>query len=90
MLDTEFDRLLTVCRIQLSEEERPKIKKDIEEIIEYFNTLDTLDVKETDAAYHPVPIKGKMRNDKLEEFPDINLILSNTKTYRFYVVGPKA
>lgn len=86
--DKEFSRLLSICRIQLSESERQLIKKDVDEIISYFNSLAEVSTKGVKEAYHPIKIKEKLRDDEPSEFSDTNLILKNTKTYRFYVVGP--
>lgn len=88
MEDAEFDRLLKICRLRLSEKEREKIKKDVDEIIGYFNAVDRQNCDDA-PAYHPVELKEKTREDKVERFEDVDGLLSNTKTYRGYVIGPK-
>ncbi len=86
--DAEFIRLLKICRIHPSESELPALKKNVDEILTYFNSLEEVDTKHVKEAYHPIDIREKFRNDNTSDFPDIDLILKNTKTYRFYVVGP--
>lgn len=88
MDDKEFSRLLKVCRIRLSEAERTGIKKDVDEVLACFNSLDEVDTKGVEEAYHPTRVKEKLREDKPSDFPDMDMILKNTKTHRFYVVGP--
>ncbi len=88
MDDSEFSRLLKICRIHLSEDERLAIKKDTNDILEYFNSLSEVSTKEVHEAYHPISVPEKMRSDVPLDFPDVPLLLKNTKTYRFYVVGP--
>ena len=85
----EFDRLLKVCRISLSRDEKDRIINDIEEIIKYFNTLNEFETGNTSESYHAIQIPERLRQDKVEAFQNTNGILKNTKTYRFYVVGPK-
>ncbi len=89
MQEKEFDRLLKVCRIELSGSERSKIKKDFEEILQYFNSISEVDTKSAKDAYHAVEIPEQLRADEPVEFEAQELILKNTKTYRFYVVGPE-
>lgn len=88
MDDEDFERLLKICRLRLSEADKPQIKKDIEEVLDYFNVLDDVGM-EGEMAYQPVSIEGRMREDSVEDFKNIRGMLKNTKTYRFYVVGPK-
>ncbi|MCL5428004.1 MAG: Asp-tRNA(Asn)/Glu-tRNA(Gln) amidotransferase subunit GatC [Candidatus Marsarchaeota archaeon] len=88
MDDKEFSRLLSICRIHLRESERAAIKRDVDEVLEYFNSLESVDTNGVIEAYHPVAVGEKLREDAPSEFPDIGIILKNAKTYRFYVVGP--
>ncbi len=88
MDENEFERLLAICRIRLSEKEKPLIKNDIEEVLEYFNMLDSVDAKGR-VAYQPVEVEGVMRDDNVEAFGNVAGMLKNAKTFRFYVVGPK-
>ncbi len=84
----EFERLLKVCRIRLSENETEEMKKEIDEILAYFDKIDNIKCEE-DPAYQPIDLPEQLREDVTEQFNDIDAILANTKTYRFYVVGPK-
>ncbi len=89
MEEKELSRLLKICRLELSEKEQKDIKKDIEEVVAYFDILENVDTKGTEVAYHPINVSEKLREDKAEQFGNVEGILKNTKTYRFYVVGPK-
>ncbi|MDP8012759.1 MAG: Asp-tRNA(Asn)/Glu-tRNA(Gln) amidotransferase subunit GatC [Nanoarchaeota archaeon] len=88
MDDTEFDRLLRICRLRLDKKERERIKKDVDEIIGYFNKIDDLNC-DLEPAFHPIEIEGKMREDSVEKFDDQEALLKNTKTYRNFVLGPR-
>ena len=89
MEEKEFSRLLKICRLELSEKEQKGIKKDIEEVVAYFDILENVDTGNAKAAYQPIDVPEKLREDKVEQFGNVEGILKNTKTYRFYVVGPK-
>ncbi len=89
MLDGDFDRLLGICRLELTDDERQRVKSEIEEVIKYFDSLDRIDCSSESEAYQPVPIREKVRGDAVEACQDADLLLKSTKTYRFYVIGPK-
>ncbi len=89
MESEDFERLLKVCRLRLADKEKDRIKKDIDEIINYFNTIDSVDCDKYHPSYHPVDILPKKRPDKIEPFHEAGKILKNSKIYRFYIVGPK-
>ncbi|MGI0141811.1 MAG: Asp-tRNA(Asn)/Glu-tRNA(Gln) amidotransferase subunit GatC [Candidatus Micrarchaeales archaeon] len=88
MQDQDFDRLLAVCRLRLSEKEHAKIKTDIDEIINYFNSIEKVDTAKLEPSYHPIQIEERLREDKVEPFDNPDSLLKGTKTHRFYVVGP--
>ncbi len=88
MENTDFERLLKIARIHLTDSEKEKIRKDIEEIINYFNEVDKIDC-DLKPAFHPIEIKGETREDVIERFDNVQGLLKNTKTYRNYVIGPK-
>ncbi len=89
MDDKEFKSLLETARISLIETESEKIKKDLEEVISYFDQLDKIDCGNLQPAYHPIEIPGIMRDDVPEEFKEKKELLDNTKTHRLYVIGPE-
>jgi Asp-tRNAAsn/Glu-tRNAGln amidotransferase C subunit len=82
----DFDRLLKVCRIRLEKEEKEKMEKEIDDIIKYFDVLDSVKIEEVNEQRAKVE---RLRKDEVKQFDNIEGLLKNTKTYRFYVVGPK-
>ncbi len=89
MEDKEFDRLLKISRIKLSEEEKQRIQNDIEGILRYFDSVDKFNEAKIKPAFHPIRIEGHPRGDKIEKFEDKDSLLSNTKTYRGFIIGPR-
>jgi aspartyl/glutamyl-tRNA(Asn/Gln) amidotransferase C subunit len=84
-----IDSLCKVSRIALTEEEKARMEKELEEILEYFDSISDVDCDSYDPAYHPVEIQPKFREDEVEEYISADETISQTKTYRFFVVGPK-
>jgi len=85
-MQSDFDKLLKVCRIRLDKEEKEKMEKELEEIIKYFDVLDSVRIEEVNEQRAKVE---RLRKDEVKQFDNIEGLLKNTKTYRFYVVGPK-
>jgi len=89
MQDSDFERLLSVCRLRLGDGEKAQIKKDIDSIISYFSTIESVDTSKLEPSYHPIEIEERLREDRVEPFENPDALLKGTKTYRFYVVGPE-
>lgn len=89
MEEKDFDRLLKTCRLSLAPEEKIQIKKDIDNIIEYFNTISDVKCDEYAPAYQPIKVVPKVRKDVVEHFKESGKLLKNSKIYRFFIVGPK-
>ncbi len=89
MEEKEFDRLLKICRISLKDTEKKSVKGDIDEIITYFNSIDSVKCDKYKPAYQPVDIPPRKRPDEPEPFKEVGKLLENSKIYRFYIVGPK-
>ena len=48
--------------------------------------LDSVKIEEVNGQHAKVE---RLRQDEVKQFDNIEGLLKNTKTYRFYVVGPK-
>ncbi|MCL5018026.1 MAG: Asp-tRNA(Asn)/Glu-tRNA(Gln) amidotransferase subunit GatC [Candidatus Parvarchaeota archaeon] len=89
MEDAEFDRLLKVCRLKVPAKQREKLRKDTDDILRYFDKISEVKCDDVKPAFHSIDIPGKYREDKQAKFENVEGILKNTKTYRFFVIGPK-
>lgn len=88
MKDEEFERLLKITRIKLTPKEREVIKRDVDEILGYFDKIERLHV-EKKPAYQPIDVPTRMRKDVVKKFKDPSVLLKETETYNAYVLGPK-
>ena len=62
MEDKEFDRLLKITRLRVSDEERVQLKKDFEQVVAYFDEISSVEAS-GEPAYHPVEVPGRLRED---------------------------
>ncbi len=88
MKDDEFDRLLKTTRLKLSPDEKSKMKKDIDEIIGYFDKIDKIRT-EGEPAYQPIYVPSVFREDKVRAFSDIDALKKPSKLHKGYILGPK-
>lgn len=66
----EIRKVAENSRIKLDEEEVEGLKKDFNEILEMFETLDEIDTSDTEPSFHPVEVKSETRKDGVEESTD--------------------
>ena len=88
MEDKEFDRLLKITRLRVSDEERVQLKKDFEQVVAYFDEISSVDAS-GEPAYHPVEVPGRLREDIVKPFADTGSLKKRSKTSNGYIVGPK-
>ncbi len=83
----DFDKLLKISRIGLEVKDREKILKDVTEVINFFDLLDSFE-SGNQYAFHPVDIPEKLRDDEPKP-QESDTFTKNADTYRFFVLGPK-
>ncbi len=89
MESDDFERLLKICRLSLEQGEKARIKQQINDIIDYFNTIESVDCEKYSPSYQPIDIPSRKRKDVPVQFHDAGKLLKNSKIYRFFIVGPK-
>ena len=88
MKEDEFERLLKISRIKLTSKEKTMIKKDVDEILSYFDKIDRMK-PEKEPAYQPIDVPTRLRKDIVKRFKEPKLLLKETETYDSYILGPK-
>ncbi|MCD6115320.1 Asp-tRNA(Asn)/Glu-tRNA(Gln) amidotransferase subunit GatC [bacterium] len=56
-----------LARINLSEEEKEKMRKDLTLILDYIAKIRELDLKNVEPTFHTLEIKNKTREDRARE-----------------------
>ncbi len=88
MDEQEFDRLLKVARLKLSESEKKTIKRDIDEVIRYFDKIAGVAAGD-DPSYQPIRVPTRFREDRVIPFKDVELLKKGSKLREGYIIGPK-
>lgn len=75
--DEMIDYISQLARLELSGEEREKGKDEIGKIIDYMDTLNTLDTTDIEAMSHAFPVKNVFREDVVKPSVDRDIITLN-------------
>ena len=75
--DEMIDYISQLARLELSGEERENGKEEIGKIIDYMDTLNTLDTTDIEAMSHAFPVKNVFREDVVKPSVDRDIITLN-------------
>ena len=75
--DEMIDYISQLARLELSGEEKEKGKEEIGKIIDYMDTLNTLDTTDIEAMSHASPVKNVFREDVVKPSVDRDIITLN-------------
>ena len=83
--------MASVARLKLTEAEIDQFRSELAGILETFDVLQKVDVKNVKPTLHPVPIGNVLREDKPEPSLPVGAALSNAeqKEGRFFK-GPRS
>ena len=70
------DYVSTLSRIRLPQEEKAKMAGDLEQIVTYMDTLNTLDTDGVEPMSHIFPLKNVLRADEVVPSADREVLLS--------------
>lgn len=83
-------RVAQLARLNLSEEERPRMQKQLASILEYVEILEELDLKEVVPTAHTLGFTNRMRDDEGGESFDVNTVEKLAPRWsRGHVVVPR-
>lgn len=73
-----IDHVASVARLDLTEDEKKKFLKDLNEILAAFRVLDSVDTKSVEPSFQPLPLADVMREDAAEKCISQEKALFNT------------
>ena len=77
-ITTEFiDHISQLSRLRLPEEEKAKMAGDLEGILAYMDTLNTLDTSGVEPLSHVFPVKNVLREDEVKPSSPRQALLAN-------------
>ncbi len=87
--DELLDKLERLALVTLNQEERERVKKDLQQILEFFDEINEANLEDVEPLFHPLPT-GKLREDKPSSGLERDDALRNVKRKENgYIVGPK-
>lgn len=63
----DVDYIANLARLQLSDEETKSLAGDMNQILEYMETLEEVDTSEVEPLEHVIDLEYRLRADKAEE-----------------------
>lgn len=75
--DETIDYVAILAKLDLSNEEKEKAKKDLSSILGYVDTMNELDTENIEPMSHVFPIKNVFRDDIVVNKPNRDSLLSN-------------
>ncbi len=75
--DELVEHLAELARLNLSEEQKKLMKKDMQEILDYMTLLDEVDVSGVDPMYTPISNEAPLRKDEPKPFENVDGLRSN-------------
>jgi aspartyl-tRNA(Asn)/glutamyl-tRNA(Gln) amidotransferase subunit C len=83
-----LEHVSKIARLELTEEEKEKFVKQLEDILKAFKKIDEVDTEKVKPSFHPIEIKNVMREDEVKTWKWEPL--ANTKhKEKKYFKGPR-
>jgi aspartyl-tRNA(Asn)/glutamyl-tRNA(Gln) amidotransferase subunit C len=73
----DVEHVAKLARLGLTEVEKNRFTEQLSRILEYAETINKLDTKNTAPTSHAIPMKNIFREDKVSEFEDRKSIIRN-------------
>ncbi|HEA47149.1 MAG TPA: Asp-tRNA(Asn)/Glu-tRNA(Gln) amidotransferase subunit GatC [bacterium] len=73
--DVEY--VAKLARLKLSEKEKEKFTKQLDQILKYVDKLNELDTKKVKPTSHVLPLKNVFREDKIKKSLEVEKTLEN-------------
>ncbi len=86
----DIKRLEALAKLELSDAERAKCEREIEEVIEYFNILSALDTEGVEPLAHHFELCSVMRKDEVKPSLSAEEITANANAENGFFITPKA
>ncbi len=91
MMSGRIDKISAIARIDLTSDEKKRFEKDLDNILDSFDRIESIDTSRIEPTFQPVEVKNIKRQDNIEESLERSEALKNSKhTQDGYFKGPKA
>jgi aspartyl-tRNA(Asn)/glutamyl-tRNA(Gln) amidotransferase subunit C len=87
--DKLLEKLQALALVEIKGQEKEKIKRDLQNILKFFDKINQLDLTNVEPLFHPLS-SGKLRKDEPIEPLNREEALQNVKRKEDgYIVGPR-
>lgn len=83
-----LEHVSKIARLELTEEEKEKFVKQLEDILKAFKKIDEVDTTKVKPSFHPIEIKNVMREDEVKTWEWDPLANTKHKEERYFK-GPR-
>lgn len=73
----QVEHVAHLARLNLTDEEKEQMTKDMEAIIEFADQINALDISDVDPTAHVIPINNVFREDEVRPSMDRDELLKN-------------
>jgi len=77
----DIEHVSKIARLKLSESEKKKFSKELEDILNYFKLIDKVDTKNVEPSFHAIKIKDVFREDNPEQCLNEKEVFKNAKEH---------
>ncbi|MBI2578137.1 MAG: Asp-tRNA(Asn)/Glu-tRNA(Gln) amidotransferase subunit GatC [Candidatus Aenigmarchaeota archaeon] len=85
-----IEHVASLARLDLTEDEKKRFLKDLNEILAAFRVLDSVDTKNVEPSFQPLPLADVLREDSAEKCITQERALFNTDhKEKGFFKGPK-
>jgi len=75
----DIEHVSKIARLKLSDAEKKKFSKELEDILNYFKVIDRVDTKDVEPSFHAIKIKDVFREDTPEQCLNEKDVFKNAK-----------
>lgn len=62
-----IDHICMIAKLELSDEEKEKYLKQLDDILQVFKEIDKVDTKDIEPSFHPLKIKNVWKEDEIKK-----------------------
>ncbi|MEM5777738.1 MAG: Asp-tRNA(Asn)/Glu-tRNA(Gln) amidotransferase subunit GatC [Candidatus Aenigmatarchaeota archaeon] len=82
------NHICATAKLELTEDEKKKYLKQLEEILQVFKEIDQVDTNNVEPSFHPIKIKNNWREDEQKDY-EWNPLANTRNKEDGYFKGPK-
>ncbi len=86
--ENDLDQIETLARLELTEDEKHRLRDQLSEILDHVETIGELDLNEVEPMTHPLELSNVQRADEVDQPLETNQVLKNApgRTGAFFMV----